>query len=653
MSIRSVFPAAVITLCLFAGHTGCRPRLQPEQPTGEESFLRQQAALVASLTEPNTRQALRDLEQFAETHPGSKYLGAALALISECHATLGQPEQRLAAELKALAVTETDPSPAYWRIATIAEFEAGDLATARQYYRRLITEHPADIRKFAAQQALKRIGSEPSEPTIPATHPQQPASLKPAPPPLPTGPVTLRLAHQRLEAGVREGFDELIAGYQRLHPGARIIQEAIPDSVYGQWVTTQLMGGMAPDILEVGVGLPYHVWLSHFRRHCVPLDPWVDRPNPHSENAAPWRETFKDAMRAGYSDELQQYMSAPLSQFGVRVFYNRDLMRKLTGLEDAPQDYRAFLAACRAIAAQKTPRGDFYVPIAASRYHFQMWDAAMFDILTYPALRQLDLNRDAFVGADETYVGFATGRISFEFPAFRAKFRMLREVTRYFPPGFTGLSRDDAVFLFAQQRAVFISTGTWDARSLQQQAQGRFSIGLMDFPMPATNDVEYGQFIEGPRYERPETGFCLAISRNCRHPEVAADFLQYISARRQNERFNQIAGWIPSVTGAAVDRLAAEFQPSLEGVYGVLNLSLGGETWIKWRQLYALFQAGKITYEQLAAEFEPFYKQRGLAELRAQQPEPASAAPRVLGRQLRAQIHRARLLRLLEEGKAP
>ena len=40
---------------------------------------------------------------------------------------------------------------------TVAEFEAGDFEAARTFYRRLIDEYPTDIRKYAAQQALRRM----------------------------------------------------------------------------------------------------------------------------------------------------------------------------------------------------------------------------------------------------------------------------------------------------------------------------------------------------------------------------------------------------------------------------------------------------------------------------------------------------------------
>jgi len=45
----------------------------------------------------------------------------------------------------------------YWKLATVAEFEAGDFDLARKFYRLLIEEYPQDIRKYASRQALERM----------------------------------------------------------------------------------------------------------------------------------------------------------------------------------------------------------------------------------------------------------------------------------------------------------------------------------------------------------------------------------------------------------------------------------------------------------------------------------------------------------------
>lgn len=136
----------------------------PEHLAGHEAFIYLQSSYVQTLEEGPTRRAESALTNFVARHPGSGFLSGAYQLLSTCYETLKMPEQQLAAELRALDTLEVDPSNpmqensgVYWRIATIAEFEAGDFETARRFYRRLIKEYPQDIRVYAAEEALVRM----------------------------------------------------------------------------------------------------------------------------------------------------------------------------------------------------------------------------------------------------------------------------------------------------------------------------------------------------------------------------------------------------------------------------------------------------------------------------------------------------------------
>jgi len=136
----------------------------PLHPAGEEAFVYLQSTWVATLDPRDAGQALAALEGFIKDHPGSKFLSAAWSLVAECAATLGRPDDRLKAKIASLEAKELDPTnpysdnaALYWEIATIAEFEAGDFAVARKYYRGLVDEYPQDQRRWGARLALERL----------------------------------------------------------------------------------------------------------------------------------------------------------------------------------------------------------------------------------------------------------------------------------------------------------------------------------------------------------------------------------------------------------------------------------------------------------------------------------------------------------------
>jgi len=431
--------------------------------------------------------------------------------------------------------------------------------------------------------------------------------------------VTIRIAHWQLEAGAREGLAEAAAEYEKLHPHVRIIQEAIPESTYGQWMSTQLMGGTAPDIVQAGM-VEANLMTAFFTRYLLPLSSYVTRPNPYNAGTdlekTPLLLTFKDGMRRSFIDEVQEFMTIPLALVSLRLFYNKSLLMRLTGSDEVPPDYRAFLKVCEEIRTQKQPNGQPYVAIAGSRYHFIRWEDSMMKPLTYGALRDIDFNRDGRFSKEEMFMGFASGKIGFSNPAYHASFKMVEEIAKEFPSGWTGLGRDEAIFNFAQQKAVFTSGGIYEAGGIQEQASGRFELGVVDFPVPARSDPEYGSIIQGPRYEQPDGSMPMAVTRTSRHPDVAVDFLLFLTSRKQNEKFNKRLKWIPIILGAEIDPFLRIFEPNLDGVFPAFDPTIGAESTIKWSQLYSLYQIHQMSYEDMADQFTRFYGTTGREDFR-------------------------------------
>ena len=136
----------------------------PTHAAAHEAIIFQQATLVATLNPEDAKEALEILETFAKNNPTSGYASAAYSLMMVAYGSVGEPQKKLEAEIQSLEHVEVDPqakqqdqSWRYWSIATIAEFEAGDFAAARKYYRKLIDAFPTDARMYAAEQALIRM----------------------------------------------------------------------------------------------------------------------------------------------------------------------------------------------------------------------------------------------------------------------------------------------------------------------------------------------------------------------------------------------------------------------------------------------------------------------------------------------------------------
>ena len=135
----------------------------PDHLAAKEAFLYLQSIQLAKLEPKSTRAAVAKLEDFVAREK-KEFLSPAWSLLAVGYTTLGDQEKRLLAEKNSFEATEVDPSDpfiefawAYWNLGTIAEFEVGDFALARQYYQLLIDKYPKDIRVYGCKQALSRM----------------------------------------------------------------------------------------------------------------------------------------------------------------------------------------------------------------------------------------------------------------------------------------------------------------------------------------------------------------------------------------------------------------------------------------------------------------------------------------------------------------
>lgn len=136
----------------------------PQTPAGQEAQLLALALESTGAAPPVLRARLAEYRQFLETHPGTPFRARIHADMSRIHGDLGEFDLKLQSLI--LSVEERERprlgppehlAVAYWFIATCAEFDAGDFATARTYYRRLMETYPQDLLVFRCRKALERM----------------------------------------------------------------------------------------------------------------------------------------------------------------------------------------------------------------------------------------------------------------------------------------------------------------------------------------------------------------------------------------------------------------------------------------------------------------------------------------------------------------
>lgn len=436
------------------------------------------------------------------------------------------------------------------------------------------------------------------------------------------GGTVIRLVHWQMEADVQDALNAVARAYEKLHPDIRIEQIVIGERGYLSWLTTRLIGGTAPDIVAVPDEQLY-------QKYFLPLTAEVLKPNPYNAGSplegVPWKETYFDGMNGGFIPLFLEYYSVPTSAFSVRLFFNKALLREATGLDIPPKDFRAFITACEQISSYGKQIGHTLVPIAgAGKFNAKpLWDR--FDIsVNSSLLKTVDVNYDGLLGDKESLIAFTDGTVSFTDPRIAASFKGREEYNRQFQPGFFGADRMDAAFLFLQQRAAMIASGSWDAGSYANQAD--FEIGICNFPLPSQDDPEFGRFVEGPAAEELRGAFSFSINRASPHVETSLDFLRFLSSQKINEQLNRRIKWIPMIRGNRPDPFIAPFWPQVDGVRP--GISLEGSTRNKTvlEGLLNLHATGRLSFEDLIEKYTRTYPANADLEMRVDFPRKTQLA---------------------------
>lgn len=446
----------------------------------------------------------------------------------------------------------------------------------------------------------------------------------------------IRITHWQLELGVRDGLNELIRRFEELKARegrpVKVVQIPVTERAYAQYITTQMVGGTAPDLVELGM-FPR----EFYGRYFLPLSAPLQAPNPHiarrlreweaqGESLTPaerrlaeahrelanlkWMDTFTDGLRSLYNEELQEYFGVGFSQFTIRLFYNKDLYRRVIGRETPPATYRQLLEDCERIEAWNRERGDRLIPIASSRYQMNILRSRYLTALTADLFRQFDANADAWSWRVELLAATLRGDWPVDHPRHRASMQALSNLARYFPRGFMSLDRMDAGFAFVQGRAAMITSGSWDAQSFlkniaDQPPERRFEVGIFDFPPVAPDDPEFGRYYAGRASEaNTGTNFAFGITRYTKHLDLCIEFLQFCTTPEANEILNRHAEWIPSVRGAAASEFLEAFQPNFAGYYEFTSFDFGSRTGVLYEQLFWPFISGEMDFDTFARRLD-------------------------------------------------
>lgn len=444
------------------------------------------------------------------------------------------------------------------------------------------------------------------------------------------GRVTLRLSHWQLEGTVRDGIEAVARRYERLNPRVRVEILAVPETLYRQWMRTQLVGHTAPDLIE------YTMYWGRIEelapRYFQAISRQVGEPNPYNRGTAladvPWRDTFLDGMTGpdGYNTLMREYYAPPIAMFTMRLFYNRTLLRAITGREDTPATWREFLALRDAVNARARRENRPLFLIANSLENSRWLAEPVIHGMGSRLSTRLDHDHTLSLSYWETAFGWQRGEWSYRTPELANGLAVFRELGNASQPGFIQMRRDVAMLDFLRGDALMICAGSWDASSLRREAP--FDVGAFRLPLPGSEDPEFGALTLGPLSDGAvQTGTSFYLNKASAHPDEAVDFLRFLTSVEGNQIFVDESQWLPAVRGVRPTEFSRRFLPFYDGYHwGPRSYFSGTGT-----------ELNRFFLQEMYRLFGP------TGSVAAFQDEMARRGPEYAGRDLRAHLRDSRV----------
>jgi raffinose/stachyose/melibiose transport system substrate-binding protein len=427
------------------------------------------------------------------------------------------------------------------------------------------------------------------------------------------GKTVLRFLHWQLEAGYRTAIDRAIQDYERLHPDVEIVQMAVSDIVYDQFLNTNLVSGIAPDIAEVGKG-KFNSDEQYTARFFLPLDTYISEPNPYNKGTplegVSWKETFIDGMRGGYRFQLQDYNRIALGLSQRRYFYNKDLYRTIAGTDVPPKTFGQLMDVGKKTRAWAKAHQRQLVTVVNAENRFGPWSKENLTPFQVPFTSNLDDVVDTNLDGDtlgvETYASYLRGEWKINGPYLSGFHHLMKDMTSLYEPGYLGMDRQTAMFRFTNEQAMMFFTGSWDATSIVKQCEGRFEVGVIEFPIPGPGEPLSSE-VRGPATEANSAGWSgWGVYKNSPHPEIAIDFLRFVTSQPENGPVMEIASWPPIVIGSPTSDRMKPFIANPVGYSSRLEIALadyGNPGAVYFNELAGYLQ-GEVTLDQFAAAYD-------------------------------------------------
>lgn len=419
------------------------------------------------------------------------------------------------------------------------------------------------------------------------------------------------------------GLEILAQKFEAANPGVTINlipAQDVPDNTdqIDAWMTARNAAGTVPEIVS-------SIWgLAVQRGWCVPLDQYLNAPNPYVPGNKHWIDLFYPKIQAGMKFPDGHYYNLPFAtQFPglvVMLAANQNVLKQ-AGV-GAPTSWTNEIAVAKALK-DKGLGGVSPWPTEAAEGN--LWPIGY---QLGPALFQslgpmLDTNHDGTISAKEASTALVSGKLSVKTPQLREMWKQMYNLAQQWTPGWQTTDLD---LLFRQGKLGLQYQGYWELVSLLSDPSLKFNRTMVPVPYLTPKDDPLASAplrwtagngkvpADAIQYNLPATvDACISKSAVKAHNDLAMTikWLQYIfSPSTLAFIVNEYGEGIPAIQGTPLNpawQLAAKYRYPVYK-YSVVEASVGffldNAQWRDTRKLFVSWLTGQISESTFFSKLE-------------------------------------------------
>ncbi|MBN2641598.1 MAG: extracellular solute-binding protein [Victivallales bacterium] len=369
------------------------------------------------------------------------------------------------------------------------------------------------------------------------------------------------IGHWQLEDGFRHGLDQVIKDYEKMKAAqgqkVKVIQSTVPGRGYQQWFVTQMISGDPTDIIQLRCSSQMKA------QYMVPLSDYIGAPNPYNKGTPlegiPWKDTFVDGMNSSLDPVYADYFGIGSFFHVMRVYVNKDLLKKATGSDKMPQTFDEWMDTCRKMREYGEKEQTPIIPIGMTGV-----GKGMLLGLFIQYFSQLNGHINDFGSvfrnwdADSIFSLMADGKLDWR--RLLAAVELIKEAGQNFGDGFITADQEQVKFLFFAGKVGFYFQGTWDAWSMIKNSP--FEVEVITIPIIGSTNRYSCHFTGEISEQGVGVGGQFGIPKAGKNFDLSLDFLRYMTSYNVNQKMMmEHCKWPPAVIKAKYEGIMKKFEP--------------------------------------------------------------------------------------------